>query len=120
MCVLQAATDYSRASGGGDSTAPSDRVDVIKLPAHSNGTASLNIPSFSSPSFSSTPGGGTDAPLNLSLKPGGSAPSTPLQALALSVAAPHERICEYNMAHFWIYLMDYHKWVRDYVIGLKL
>jgi len=56
--------DYRDSPVSGSQERDRDRVELIKLPAHSsNGTIPLNIPAFAS----STPE--TEAPLNLSLKP---------------------------------------------------
>lgn len=61
---LQDPPDYRDSPVSGSQEHDRDRVELIKLPAHSsNGTIALNIPSFAS----STPE--TEAPLNLSLKP---------------------------------------------------
>lgn len=64
LLQLQEPPDYCDSPVSGSQERDRDRVELIKLPAHSsNGTVPLNIPSFAS----STPE--TEAPLNLSLKP---------------------------------------------------
>jgi len=61
---LHEPSDYRDSPVSGSQERDRDRVELIKLPAHSsNGTIPLNIPAFAS----STPE--TEAPLNLSLKP---------------------------------------------------
>jgi hypothetical protein len=101
---LQDPPDYRDSPVSGPEDRDRDRVELIKLPAHSNnGTIPLNIPSFAT----STPE--TEAPLNLSLKPqqssAGSSSSaqqsslSSLSSLSASVGTPgvSERTCKSSM-----------------------
>jgi len=92
-----------------------DRVEVIKLPAHSTNGSVLSAPPAYTSSSGSSSGGSTssnvnnnvndsDAPLNLSLKPAttsssspisGSQPLSQLSNLSQSLLAS-DRTCEYN------------------------
>lgn len=81
-----------------------DRVEVIKLPAHSTNGSVLSAPSAYTTSSNANNVNDSDAPLNLSLKPAttsssspisGSQPLSQLSNLSQSLLAS-DRTCKYN------------------------